>query len=181
MTYHLPVHKVHFLCQNPTFCNDRVWPESGSALWFGSLDPDPHGGKKLDPDLDPHWNHCGSETLEETTACNLQAIVKDFLQALGRGGWPISHLGGWSILLSRCKGVACKPMWLLRLAHLCDVGEGREEWILCRNKWRLIRWWGGGGVGGVTPREQQACWKAKEMAWQCRPVAQSAFCGLDGY
>jgi hypothetical protein len=53
-----------------------------------------------------------------------ELLGKDCPEALGRGGWPISHLGGGSILLGRCKGVACKPMWLLRLAHLCDVGEG---------------------------------------------------------
>ncbi len=61
----IPTLRRYVLWQsNPTFCEGKVIPGTGSDLHcFGSLDPDldPHGGKKLD--LNPHWNQCGSETL----------------------------------------------------------------------------------------------------------------------
>ncbi len=36
-----------------------------TILGFKSLDPDPLWPKMLNPDLDPHWNQCGSTTLKK--------------------------------------------------------------------------------------------------------------------
>jgi hypothetical protein len=39
--------KVYFACQNPTFCDRKVWIRILiDPHWFGLLDPESHGGKK---------------------------------------------------------------------------------------------------------------------------------------
>ncbi len=50
-----------------TVCDSKVWNNRIRIRmvkhWFGSLDPDPHWGKKLDQNPDPHWNQCRTESL----------------------------------------------------------------------------------------------------------------------
>jgi hypothetical protein len=86
---------IIFSCQNPTFCDIKVWTGSGSAqIWVSRIrirteikswiriltnlvprNPYPSWGKKLDPDphwfgsLDPHWGKTESgSSLKEMSA-----------------------------------------------------------------------------------------------------------------
>jgi hypothetical protein len=73
--------------------------------WFGSLAPDPHSDKKLDPD--PHQNQCGSTTMQNSKTF---IKAKEFVLKTGPHDFR-KYQGEYQALMVQC----CKIFSLVKL------------------------------------------------------------------